>query len=279
MHTSSMKALLLVLLGLVASAHAATLAVQLPRFVVSSSKGEQIRSDPISLVGKPATLSLGPTDTLRIAFQVVDKDEGKGVQPHQTFLRFYDEISGEEGIQPLRVAASGKVKYELNMARPPASLPPTSADSSLKVSLIIGSFVHSPLKYDLLDLTIPASQPVTPHPEEHTFHSLPAIHHTFNLEQQLPPSIISAVASVLVVSPWLVLLGLWSNISPKVPHLFSANILPFTATLAAFEGLLFWYWIDLKLGQVLLYGGVLGVVAIMTGKNALVTARDIRSSK
>lgn len=94
------------------------------------------------------------------------------------------------------------------MARPPASLPPTSADSSLKVSLIIGSFVHSPLKYDLLDLTIPASQPVTPHPEEHTFHSLPAIHHTFNPEQQLPPSIISAVASVLVVSPWLVLLGL-----------------------------------------------------------------------
>lgn len=64
-------------------------------------------------MGKPATLSLGPTDTLRIAFQVVDKDEGKGVQPHQTFLRFYDEISGEEGIQPLRVAASGKVKYEL----------------------------------------------------------------------------------------------------------------------------------------------------------------------
>lgn len=42
----NMKALLLVLLGLVASAHAATLALQSPRFVITSSKGEQIRSDP-----------------------------------------------------------------------------------------------------------------------------------------------------------------------------------------------------------------------------------------
>jgi oligosaccharyltransferase complex subunit delta (ribophorin II) len=80
------------------------------------------------------------------------------------------------------------------------------------VSLIIGSFVHSPLKEHLFDLTVPASQPVTPHPEEHTFHPLPPIHHTFNPEQKLPPAFISAVFSALVASPWVVLLGLVSHV-------------------------------------------------------------------
>lgn len=47
--------------------------------------------------------------------------------------------------------------------------------------------------------------------------------------------------------------------------------MPFTATLGAFELLLFWYWVDLKLGQVLLYGGVLGLVMVFTGKTALAT--------
>lgn len=50
---------------------------------------------------------------LKLTFQVVDKEGGKGVQPHQTFLRFYDEVMGEEGIQPVKVTPGGKAKFEL----------------------------------------------------------------------------------------------------------------------------------------------------------------------
>lgn len=68
----------------------------------------------ISLTQKTSPpLSLSPTDTLKLIFQVVEQDGGKGVQPHQTFLRFYDETSGEEGIQPVRVTSGGKAKFEL----------------------------------------------------------------------------------------------------------------------------------------------------------------------
>jgi len=250
--------------------------LQSPRFTITSGTGEQIRSEQIYA---PSPLTLGPADTLRISFQVVEEGKGTGVQPHQTFLRFYDPLSGEEGIQPVRVASSGKAKFELNMARPPPSLPPTSANSPLKVSLIVGSFVHSPATYDLFQLNVPASHPVTPHPDEHSFHPLPPIHHTFRPEQKVPPMFISAIASILVISPWVVLLGIWSNIRPKVPHLFSAKILPFTVTLVAFEGLLFWYWVDLKLGQVLLYGGILSLAAVLTGKTALVKIGEHRTAK
>lgn len=57
---------------------------------------------------------LGPTDTLKLSFTINEKSEdGKGVQPHQTFLRFYDEQTKEEGIQPVRVSAAGKAKFDL----------------------------------------------------------------------------------------------------------------------------------------------------------------------
>lgn len=58
-------------------------------------------------------MTLEKDDILKITFQVVEKEGGKGVQPHQTFIRFYDNHTGEEGIQPIRVTAGGKAKFEL----------------------------------------------------------------------------------------------------------------------------------------------------------------------
>ncbi|EIN08419.1 hypothetical protein PUNSTDRAFT_69138, partial [Punctularia strigosozonata HHB-11173 SS5] len=221
-------------------------------------------------------LTLGPSDTLKLTFQV--EEDGKGVQPHQTFLRFYDEQTGEEGIQPVRVSSAGKAKFELNMARPPASLPPTTTHPLL-VELLLGSFTHAPAKYTLLSLTLPASGSAPPHPEESTFHPLPPIAHTFRPEQKVPPVFVSAVFVGIVLAPWIVLLGLWSSIKPRVPHLFSPSILPFTALLTAFEGLLFTYWLRLRLGQVLAYGALLAIPTVFAGKHALASASAWRQGR
>ncbi|TFK34474.1 oligosaccharyl transferase delta subunit [Crucibulum laeve] len=267
------------LLLLAVSAQASLLTLQSPRFSVSDPTGTQIRSEPVSLVQKSSTpVNLTANNVLKLTFQVVDKETGKGVQPHQTFLRFYDEQSGEEGIQPVRVTPGGKAKFELNLARPPLSLPPTT-DAPLKVSLIIGSSQYSPLSAELFDLILPLSHPAPVHPDEASFHVLPEIKHTFRPEQKLPPRVISAFFAGLVVAPWAVLLGLWSQISPRAPHLFSPSILPFVLSLGAFEGLLFWYWVDLKLGQVLLYGTILGVFTIFTGKQALASIGNRRLNR
>ncbi len=67
-----------------------------------------------------------------------------------------------------------------------------------------------------------------------------------------------------------------AHIKPTVPQLLSVNIFPFIATLGAFEGLLFWYWVDLKLGQVLLYGGILSLFTAAAGKQALATKSELR---
>lgn len=184
------------------------------------------------------------------------------------------------------------------MARPPPSLPPTT-DRPLAVSLILGSFVHDPATFDLFDLYVPASATPAPHPDEASFHPQPPIAHTFHPEQKLPPKVVSAFFAALVLAPWVALLGLvrsilfsprhtkrlndaftqWAKVGVSVPHLSSPRILPFTLLLGAFEALLVWYWVDLKLGQVLLYGGILALPTIFAGKTALATTGEWRAGK
>lgn len=93
------------------------------------------------------------------------------------------------------------------MARPPSSLPPTTT-APLKVTLLLGSFVHDPASIELFHLYVPASQTPAQHPEEASFHVLPSIEHTFRPEQKLPPRTVSAVFACLVLSPWVLLLSL-----------------------------------------------------------------------
>ena len=73
-------------------------------------------SNSLNVEGKvpPKALSLGQTDVMKLSFTVTEKGgQSKGVQPHQTFLRFYDATTGEEGIQPVRVTSSGQAKFFL----------------------------------------------------------------------------------------------------------------------------------------------------------------------
>jgi oligosaccharyltransferase complex subunit delta (ribophorin II) len=90
------------------------------------------------------------------------------------------------------------------MAKPPSSLPP-SGEAPLLVSLLLGSFVHSPATLDLFDLHIPQSAPAPVHPDEHLYHPRAELAHTFNPEQKLPPRFVSAFFAALVLAPWAVL--------------------------------------------------------------------------
>ena len=73
----------------------------------------------------------------------------------------------------------------------------------------------------------------------------------------------------------------WGAVRPSVPHLFSPSILSFVLSLALIEGLLLWYWVELRLGHILLYGSGAATLAALTGKQALVgiAARRTGSSK
>jgi len=63
-------------------------------------------------------LNLTSQDTLKLVFTVFVRpdeaqSEAENVVPHQTFIRFFDPESGEEGISPVRVKSGGKAKFDL----------------------------------------------------------------------------------------------------------------------------------------------------------------------
>jgi len=93
------------------------------------------------------------------------------------------------------------------MAKPLSSLPPSGA-APLQVSLLLGSFVHSPASFDLFDLHVPPSASPPVHPEEVLYHPRPEIAHTFRPEPKLPLRPISALFAALVLAPWAVLFTL-----------------------------------------------------------------------
>lgn len=191
----------------------------------------------LSLIHKAyVPVQLGETDILKLSFQIVDQETGSGVQPHQTFLRFYDEKSNEEGVQPVHVTPGGKAKFNLvrvlsclvcnsetkltflqNLRKPPVSLPPTPNGDPLKVSLIVGTAKYDPISVDLFDLVLPKSQPAPEHPLESSFHVLPEIQHTFRPEHKVPPTFISAAFAWIVLAPWAVLIALVRAPSFSIP--------------------------------------------------------------
>ncbi|KAF8308258.1 oligosaccharyl transferase delta subunit [Clavulina sp. PMI_390] len=259
---------LCILSGLLSTA-SAKLTVKVPKYSVVSDVGSVLASDPLDVsTSSLPTVSVGKSDILKLTFTVVDDDESgdNGVQPHQAFLRFHSS-TGEEGIQPIRVPSSGKAKFDLNARRPPPGIPATSDDTVLTVDLILGSFTRKSSTVPLLKLKLPASMPVAPHPEELLYHAKPLISHTFRGEQKMPPKVISLVFAAVALSPWVVLAGLLSFL--PIHYTPSSATAPFIALLAAFEGLLIWYWIDLKIGQVLSYGAVLALITAAAGKRAL----------
>lgn len=106
------------------------------------------------------------------------------------------------------VAPSFSTTFLQNARRPPPGIPATVAGQLLKVDLILGSYTRESSTIPLLNLGLPASLPVAPHPEESLYHAQKAVFHTFRDEQKMPNKVISLAFAGIAFAPWLVLGGL-----------------------------------------------------------------------
>ncbi|KAG2186152.1 hypothetical protein INT43_002590 [Umbelopsis isabellina] len=114
---------------------------------------------------------------------------------------------------------------------------------------------------------------------EDEFGVQPEIVHQFRAPEKMPPKIISLLASLIVLAPWVALIVGWSSLGytpAKIVGSIKQNsaastlaIASFLGTLAAIEFLFFNYWTHLNLFQTLGYLSVLSVVAFITGQRAL----------
>ncbi|CAG8498870.1 6399_t:CDS:2, partial [Cetraspora pellucida] len=219
---------------------------------------------------KPIQLTTG--DDFKMVFVINDKQTQKGVQPHQAFLTLTSEKSGNQIPIIVRVRESGKAKVELDMKSAPNEL--LSSPGNYSLDLIIGTFSHKdPLKYHIgtLDVDVPV-MPSGPSPV--VYGPKPEIHHIFRPDEKLPPIWLSYSFVVIVVMPWLFLIGSWTYIGVNVSLLAkepksALMSLLFLSSILAIEVVFYNYWTHLNIFQTLSLLTVLSIVAFITGQKAL----------
>ncbi|KAI8056862.1 Oligosaccharyltransferase subunit Ribophorin II-domain-containing protein [Syncephalis plumigaleata] len=233
----------------------------------------------------------------------------KGVRAHQAFVVFRPQPATDAQahlgplVQPFQSTISGKHRISLiaNRFARYFSRQPGLYD----IEIILGVFGDiAPIRYSLgtIDFAFPLADPTDPAviddeakrakqralegPNDAEYQALPDIVHQFSKAEKMPPVMFSLGYSAIVLSPWLVLLGLWQwigvkpNQLPKTTTAFVAHSL-FFASISGFILLYAAYWVKLRLLHTLAYAVPLTIFTVLVGRVALsdVAHRRVQATK
>ncbi|KAG0216863.1 Dolichyl-diphosphooligosaccharide--protein glycosyltransferase subunit Swp1 [Mortierella sp. GBAus27b] len=225
-------------------------------------------------------LSADPTDSLKFSFKLENSE-----RPHQAMVLFQSQDEYKDEIMVAApVKSSGKGRFELNFARADRKF--RYDTRSYSMTLLIGGFkVAEPFKYTLgyIEVKGSTSNPAT-RPKRVEYKARPEIHHQFRPDQKLIDQNISGAFTILVLTPFAVLLVLWSQLAIRFEPLIALFSRPldlitslvFFGSLAGIEYVLYLYWSHVTLFPVLQYLGVLSIVAFLSGRAALSTIQKRR---
>ncbi|CAI2165442.1 7827_t:CDS:2 [Funneliformis geosporum] len=220
-------------------------------------------------------IELSQGDNLKMIFTIQDKATKRGIQPHQSLLVLSSNQTGSQIPILVTVRETGKARAELNLKTIPGNL----FSGNYSLNLIIGTFSHDdPINYHIgtvkIDIPTTYSAPVKYGPK-------PEIHHIFKPDQKLPPKFLSYSFVVIVLTPWLFLIGAWIQLGVNVSFLTSEPetlpaIIGFLGTLSAIEILFYNYWTHLNIFQTLSWLSGLSALAFFLGQKALSDVQEWR---
>lgn len=84
-------------------------------------------------------------ETLKLTFTVLNDVDSQTVQPHQTFLRFHDDITDEEGIVPVKVSKDGKAKFSMVRQYNPSTCAMSNISARCRICDDLQRAFHQPL--------------------------------------------------------------------------------------------------------------------------------------
>ncbi|CAG8559478.1 7308_t:CDS:2 [Acaulospora morrowiae] len=229
-----------------------------------------------SSLEEPIPLSQG--DDLKMIFIIQDKQTEKGFLPHQTFAVLTSEKTGDQITLIVHVRDNGKSKFELDMNSAPKEL---TSPGNYSFDLIIGTFSHNhPIKYHIgtIEIDVPSSPPK---PTSVVYGPKPEISHIFRPDEKLPPIWLSSAFVLIVLTPWIFLIGAWMHLRVNVSLItkmpsFPLSSLLFLSSIIAIEFLFYKYWTCLNIFQTLSFLTGLGILTFFTGKRALSSVQESR---
>ncbi|EMF16813.1 uncharacterized protein SEPMUDRAFT_56551 [Sphaerulina musiva SO2202] len=249
---------------------------------VSSKGSEAVKQKfaPNAPIKAPVVVPAGAA--LKVLLTTQETKSGK--RPHQAFLTLHEESTGLEESFAFSVKDTGKAKLDISAKDIPHQF--LSSSSPVRATITIASFGSSaPYSSEAFRLTIqpdPSISASSPAPERYT--AKPEIHHIFKSEPKSPPTVISLFFTLAILATLPALLGAWLALGGNVSHATKAfSTAPvahglFLGSVFGLEGVFFLYYSSWKLGPTLSAAAVLGVVAYISGSQALTEVQQRRLS-
>ncbi|KAK4191850.1 Dolichyl-diphosphooligosaccharide--protein glycosyltransferase subunit Swp1 [Podospora australis] len=242
--------------------------------VVAKKGGAGVKEKINARTPLSTPVSLGSTDTLKIALTA--KDNGQGKRPHQAFLVLKEQDSGLEAPYPLTVKESGQAVVSISHKDLPVQL--LHASKPLKASVVIGSFgsakgLNAPV-FDVKLETDP-NVPLPAYEKPLRYGKKDEIHHIFKADPKSPPKVISLFFAAAVLATVPVLFVSWVFLGANINHLSKAigaaplSHVTFFGSIVAMEFVFFLYYTSWNLFQTLPVIGAVGLVTVLSGTKAL----------
>lgn len=194
----------------------------------------------------------------------------RNVAAQQVAVRLINQKTKDEEVFDAIQTAKG-YRIHIDVAAAAAEL--NHASGLYKAELLVGDAdISNPLQWHLADLQI--AFPAANADEEPLLKAKKEIHHQFRAPSPRGSDAISRLFTLLVLSPWAILLigllAIGANIR-RFPFtgLEPINALAFVGSIAAIFFLLYVYWLRLNMFQTLYYLAILAAPAVFFGSRAL----------
>lgn len=229
-----------------------------------STAGRSMKLNYPSKEGKKVPLDY--KEKIALSFSLVDS-AGSKLLVHQAFVKIAHSESAEEIVFVAEPDTAKVYKFELDLGAENGELT-NSGDYS--ITLILGdAVVSNPVSWHIADLslTLPESNG---NAEPGPYQLKPEIKHTFREPEIRPPQAVSSLFTLLVLSPLLLLVGLWIKLGANVGNLpLTLSCLGFHAGLGSIFGLYLLFWLQLNMFETVRYLALLGLLTFLAGNSLL----------
>nr|CAB3265739.1 dolichyl-diphosphooligosaccharide--protein glycosyltransferase subunit 2-like [Phallusia mammillata] len=154
-------------------------------------------------------------------FQVKDLNAGTAMKPHQAFVRFVHERSGQEVIFVAEPDKTSTYKFEVDLATAGADQF-NSVTGKYSMHLIVGdAAISNPVFWNFGNVVIhlPEDSKKAKSPSQSQYDPKPEIHHVFRKAEARPPVIISQAFTIACLAPILLLFVLWMRAGANLRNL------------------------------------------------------------
>nr|XP_005990458.2 PREDICTED: dolichyl-diphosphooligosaccharide--protein glycosyltransferase subunit 2 isoform X2 [Latimeria chalumnae] len=227
------------------------------------------------------TFTVDGHQNFALTFQLVDVNMGVELTPHQAFIRLYNQKTKQEVIFVAEPDSKNIYKFELDASERKSEF--DSASGTYSLFLIIGdATLENPILWNVADVVLkfPEDEGASTIVSKNLFTPKPEIQHLFREPEKRPPTIVSDTFTALVIAPLLLLLILWIKLGANIYNFsFAPSTIIFHLGHAAMLGLMYVYWTQLNMFQMLKYLALLGSITFLAGNRMLAQKAVKRTGK